>query len=151
MKEMYKSLLSIVLAVAMLFTSQTFNMTVMAASAATSTDAIDGAEETTIHAEVFFVNVANGNIITVSGVKNDPILVDKKFTSINNVSDDGKFTTYYGTYKNNGIDDKANEVVNFATKSRNTVWAANADDVIYQDARTVANDYAPTGWESVRI
>lgn len=151
MKKMYKSLLSIVLAVAMLFTSQTFNMTVMAASAATSTDAIDGAEETTIHAEVFFVNVANGNIITVSGVKNDPILVDKKFTSINNVSDDGKFTTYYGTYKNNGIDDKANEVVNFATKSRNTVWAANADDIIYQDARTVANDYAPTGWESVRI
>ena len=151
MKKMYKSLLSIVLAVAMLFTSQTFNMTVMAASAATSTDAIDGAEETTIHAEVFFVNVANGNIITVSGVKNDPILLDKKFTSINNVSDDGKFTTYYGTYKNNGIDDKANEVVNFATKSRNTVWAANADDIIYQDARTVANDYAPTGWESVRI
>ena len=49
MKKMYKSLLSIVLAVAMLFTSQTFNMTVMAASAATSTDAIDGAEETTIH------------------------------------------------------------------------------------------------------
>ena len=41
MKKMYKSLLSIVLAVAMLFTSQTFNMTVMAASAATSTDAID--------------------------------------------------------------------------------------------------------------
>lgn len=77
MKKMYKSLLSIVLAVAMLFTSQTFNMTVMAASAATSTDAIDGAEETTIHAEVFFVNVANGNIITVSGVKNDPILVDR--------------------------------------------------------------------------
>ena len=77
MKKMYKSLLSIVLAVAMLFTSQTFNMTVMAASAATSTDAIDGAEETTIH-EVFFVNVANGNIITVSGVKNDPILVDKE-------------------------------------------------------------------------
>ena len=35
MKKMYKSLLSIVLAVAMLFTSQTFNMTVMAASAAT--------------------------------------------------------------------------------------------------------------------
>ncbi len=31
MKKMYKSLLSIVLAVAMLFTSQTFNMTVMAA------------------------------------------------------------------------------------------------------------------------
>ena len=58
MKKMYKSLLSIVLAVAMLFTSQTFNMTVMAASSATSTDAIDGAEETTIHAEVFFVNVA---------------------------------------------------------------------------------------------
>lgn len=50
MKKMYKSLLSIVLAVAMLFTSQTFNMTVMAASAATSTDAIDGAEEATIHA-----------------------------------------------------------------------------------------------------
>ena len=55
MKKMYKSLLSIVLAVAMLFTSQTFNMTVMAASAATSTDAIDGAEETTIHAEVFLL------------------------------------------------------------------------------------------------
>ena len=99
MKKMYKSLLSIVLVVAMLFTSQTFNMTVMAASAATSTEAIDGAEEATIHAEVFFVNVANGNLITVSGVKNDPILVDKKFTSINNVSDDGKFTTYYGTSK----------------------------------------------------
>lgn len=98
MKKMYKSLLSIVLAVAMLFTSQTFNMTVMAASAATSTDAIDGAEEATTYAEVFFVNVANGNIVTVSGVKNDPILVDKKFSSTNNVADDGRFTTYYGTY-----------------------------------------------------
>ena len=67
MKKMYKSLLSMLLALTMLFSSQAFSESVLAASAATSTDAIDGSDETTTHAEVFFVNKANGNLITVSG------------------------------------------------------------------------------------
>ena len=51
MKKMYKSLLSMLLALTMLFSSQAFSESVLAASAATSTDAIDGADEATTHAE----------------------------------------------------------------------------------------------------
>ena len=91
MKKMYKSLLSMLLALTMLFSSQAFSESVLAASAATSTDAIDGADEATTHAEVFFVNKANGNLITVSGKENDPILVEKKFTTTSSVDDSAKF------------------------------------------------------------
>ena len=151
MKKIKKSLLSIILAITMLFSTQAFNQTVYAASSANTTEDIDGNEEVTTHAEVFFVNVANGNLITVNGVKNDPILVNKPFTSTSDVNDSAKFTAFYGKFKNNGIDDKTNNVFNFVTKSRNTVWAANADDVIYQKEQSVKDDYLPTGWESVRI
>lgn len=151
MKKMYKSLLSMLLALTMLFSSQAFSESVLAASAATSTDAIDGSDEATTHAEVFFVNKANGNLITVSGKENDPILVEKKFTTTSSVDDSAKFSAYYGTYKNYGIDDKEHDVFNFATKSRNTVWKATDDEIIYQYKMDVKDDYAPTGWESVEI
>ena len=140
MKKMYKSLLSMLLALTMLFSSQAFSESVLAASAATSTDAIDGADEATTHAEVFFVNKANGNLITVSGKENDPILVEKKFTTTSSVDDSAKFSAYYGTYKNYGIDDKEHDVFNFATKSRNTVWRATDDEIIYQYKMDVKDD-----------
>ena len=70
--DLYLSLihiLSMLLALTMLFSSQAFSESVLAASAATSTDAIDGSDEATTHAEVFFVNKANGNLITVDVYK----------------------------------------------------------------------------------
>lgn len=151
MKKFYKSLLSVLLAVAMLFSTQAFSQMVYAASEVLNTEDIDGEEEETINQEVFFVSVANGNFITVSGVKNDPILVDKKFTSPDDVTRSGIFTTYFGTYTNNGIDDKTNEVVNFSTASKNSVWKADDNDIVYQHSMEVGEDYSPTGWESVRI
>lgn len=151
MKKFYKSFLSVLLAVTMLFSTSAFNQIVYAASEVLNTEDIDGEEESTTHAEVFFVNVANGNFVTISGVANDPILVDKKFTSPDDVTKSGTFTTYYGTYENNGIDGKTNEVVNFATATKNMVWKANDNDIVFQSSLNVTDDYSPTGWESVRI
>ena len=151
MKKLYKSLLSILLAVTMLFSTSAFSQAVYAVSEVGSTENIDGEEETTVNSEVFFVSVANGNFITVSGVKNDPILVDKKYTTPDDVTRSGIFTTYFGTFTNYGIDDQTNEVVNFATSSRNSVWKADDNDVVYQHSMEVKEDYSPTGWESVRI
>lgn len=155
MKKFYKSFLSILLVVTMLFSTSAFSQVVYAASEVLNTEDIDGEEESTTHAEVFFVNVANGNFVTVNGVKNDPILVDKKFTTPDDVTKNGTFTTYYGTYMNHGIDNKTNEVVNFATASKNTIWKADDNDIVYQDdlngELNITDKYSPTGWESVRI
>jgi hypothetical protein len=152
MKRISKSLFAVLLAIAMLFSTVASNEAVYAVSEVLSTEDIDGTEESTSNAEVTFVNVANGNYITVSGVENDPILVDKKFTTSDDVTRNGIFTTYYGTYTNNGIDNKTNEVVNFVTSSRNTIWKADDSDIVYQkkvdDEGTIKS---PTGWESVRI
>ena len=52
--------------------------------------------------------------------------------------------------KTYGIDDKEHDVFNFATKSRNTVWRATDDEIIYQYKMDVKDDYAPTGWEICR-
>lgn len=151
MNKCCKSVLSVLLAVTMLFSTSAFSQTAYGASEVLNTEDIDGEEESTVHAEVFFVSVSNGNFVTISDVKNDPILVDRKFTTPDDVTKSGTFTTYYGTYTNNGIDNKTNEVVNFATSSKNMVWKADDNDIVYQYSQEVTDTYSPTGWESVRI
>lgn len=152
-KKYYKSILSFVLVLTMLFTTVGSSEIAYAASEVLSTEDIDGNIEETVNGDVFFVNKKTNKYVTVTGQKNDPIFIDETFTSVNDVKKAGSFTVYYGEYTNNGIDNRTNEVYNFISPSKNVEWAidSNKDDVIYQHQRSIDANYKPSGWESVRL
>lgn len=142
MKKYYKKVLSLVLALALAVTGvTTFSqpVTVMAAeSASMSTETIDDPVEATVNAEVYFVHKATGKLITLNGVKDDPI---DCITALNgqNVPANGLFTIYYGEWE-------GKKVVNFTNKQTNTSWRATEDKVHQMERRT-----NPGGWESVQM
>ncbi len=92
--------------------------------------------EPEVNAEVYFEHKASGNLITVDGQVNNSI--DVTTSMVEGVSEQAKFTTYYGSF--NGA-----PVINFQSNSSNTMWKATANSV-FQIARQT-----PGGWESVTI
>ncbi len=141
MKKSYAKTLAFVLALVMAVSGITWSgiseKTVAAATYEDSSTA-DGPEEATTNAQVYFVNVANGALVTVNGTENDPIDVSTRYTNANSVPTNGWFTVYYGEYD-------GKEVVNF-TSSTSTSWKAEGDKVFQIARRT-----NPGGWESVQI
>lgn len=152
MKKFYKSFLSVLLAVAMLFSTSAFSQMVYAAAGYEDSTQIDTAEEQSVNAEVFFVHAATGKYITMSNVENDPILCEEKYETPSDLKTSGLFKTYYGTYKDA-------EVVNFATTERNTIWKTDSvvnghndyADLIYQYKANESQITNPTGWESITL
>ena len=101
------------------------------------------ADDPVINAEVYFVSVATGKLITLNGVQNDPIDITTVYNGEDSVPDNGKFTIYYGAGTNYFAD---KTIMNFTCKGTNTSWKADNDKVFQMGRRT-----NPSGWESVRM
>ncbi len=142
MSRYLKKALSFMLALMLAVTGMTTMSqpaTVMAAeSASMTTETIDDPVEATINADVYFVHKATGKLVTINGVKGDPI---ECITALNgkDVPANGLFKIFYGKYGEK-------KVVNFTNKQTNTSWKADENNVFQMDKW----DH-PSGWESVQI
>lgn len=144
MNKVYSKIIAFVLAMAMVVTGAGFDqITALAAAYLDSTPA-DGEIEATVNAEVFFVSVANGKLITLDGVMNNPIDVKDSFTTPAAVPKSGLFTVYYGSYNDY-------PVVNFTCGNTQTAWKSDGNNIYQIDKSNATKASGPSGWESVRI
>ena len=107
-------------------------------SAYMSTENIDAAVEDTVNAKVHFVQSATKKIITLDGIKDNPIDCSMVYDK-SAVPENGLFTIYYGVWNEKNV-------VNFTNSATNTSWKADNDKVFQMEKRT-----NPSGWESVQI
>lgn len=126
------------LALALVFTCMPEN--VFAASHLNTAEE-DVASEATVNAEVYFVSAATGKLITLDGVRNNPIDCTTLYSGEESVPSNGIFKIYYATAT--GDEFKGETIVNF-TCSAGTSWKADGDKVFQIAGRT-----NPSGWESV--
>ncbi len=101
------------------------------------------ADDPVVNAEVYFVSVATGKLITLDGVVDHQIDITTMYNGEDSVPDNGKFTIYYGTGTNYF---EGSTIMNFTCKGTNTSWKADNDKVFQMGKRT-----NPSGWESVRM
>lgn len=147
MERCYKKILAFMLALALTITGLNFNgsVTVMAGAATQgTTESADNPMEPDVNSEVFFVNAANGKLISLNGIVNDPISCSTTYNEGDRVPTNAKFTVYYGDGTTEASDGKT--VVNFTTNATQTSWKADGDKVYQMTKRT-----NPSGWESVII
>ena len=141
MKKYYQKIWAIFLTLVMVCSTVTVSYKVDAAdinSAPMTTESIDDPVEPTENAEVYFVSAATGKLITLDGIRDNPIDC-KQFYDKDSVPKNGLFTIYYAIWNDR-------EVVNFTNTATETSWKADGSKVFQIAKRT-----NPSGWESVRM
>lgn len=93
MNKLLKRILTIVLAFTMVLSLIPANV-YAAGSAADSTESVDDPVEPTVNAEVYFVQPSTNKVITLDGIKDNPIDC-KTIYDPANVPENGIFTVYY--------------------------------------------------------
>ncbi len=89
-----------------------------------------------VNAQVWIEHKGSGNLVTVSGVADEPISVTEEVTE--ELPDNARFTVYYGSFNNV-------EVVNFQSDVYETMWKVT-DGRFYQIPKQGVG-----GWESVTM
>ncbi|MFQ9516348.1 MAG: discoidin domain-containing protein [Eubacterium sp.] len=146
-KSLCNRVISVLMVMMMIFSVLPQNIY---AAASMSTEEIDGQEEETENAQVYFVSKATRKLITVNGVDRDPIDCNTDYNA-GNIPANALFTVFYKITDMTVF--AGQEVVNFWNNAANptdpnsgTSWRANSSEITQMPKET-----RPHGHESIYI